>query len=234
MEARRTAIYVDGYNLYYGRLRDTPFKWLDLVALFSAILRVQDNAAQVQAVKFFTAPALARFASHGQTSVEAQHRYHRALENLYPDIFSITLGAHSMDAGGALLPTYQEGLPYDRNVRTRVWKIEEKKTDVNLAMAMYRDAAKGLFDQVVLCSNDSDAEPMLAALREDFAAIRIGVVTPVRPPIPGKGASRGFSTSLAQHADWVRRHILDEELQAAQLREVIPTGRKAIRKPAHW
>lgn len=105
-----------------------------------------------------------------------------------------------MDAGGALLPAYQEGLPYDRNLRTRVWKIEEKKTDVNLAMAMYRDAARGLFDQVVLCSNDSDAEPVLAALREDFPAIRIGVVTPVKPPVAGKSASRGFSTSLAQHA----------------------------------
>lgn len=234
MEARKTAVYVDGYNLCYGRLRDTPFKWLDLVALFTALLRVQDNAAELQAVRFFTAPALARFASDGQTSVEAQHRYHRALENLYPGVFSITLGAHSMDAGGALLPAYREGHPSDRNVRTRVWKIEEKKTDVNLAMAMYRDAARGLFDQVVLCSNDSDAEPVLAALREDYPVIRIGIVTPVKPPVEGKGASRGFSSSLAQHAHWVRRHILDEELQAAQLRDVVPTSRKAIKKPAHW
>jgi hypothetical protein len=79
-------------------------------------------------------------------------------------------------------------------------------------MAMYRDAARGLFDQLVLCSNDSDAAPGLAALREDFPAIRIGVVTPVRPPVKRKGAARGFSTSLAQHAHWVRRHILDHEL----------------------
>jgi hypothetical protein len=31
----KTSIYIDGYNLYYGRLRNTKFKWLDVVALFS-------------------------------------------------------------------------------------------------------------------------------------------------------------------------------------------------------
>jgi len=36
-QALRTAIYIDGYNLYYGRLRDTQYKWLDVVALFSQI-----------------------------------------------------------------------------------------------------------------------------------------------------------------------------------------------------
>ena len=30
----RTVVYVDGYNLYYGLLRNTTLKWLDLVALF--------------------------------------------------------------------------------------------------------------------------------------------------------------------------------------------------------
>ena len=38
---RRTAVYIDGYNLYYGRLRHTAHKWLDVVALFEAILRIR-------------------------------------------------------------------------------------------------------------------------------------------------------------------------------------------------
>jgi hypothetical protein len=85
-------------------------QWLDLVALFEALLRSQDNA-ELQAIRFFTAPAPARFASHGQTSVEAQHRYHRALENFYSGVFSITLRAHSMDPGGALLPFFERAIP---------------------------------------------------------------------------------------------------------------------------
>lgn len=73
-----------------------------------------------------------------------------------------------MDNSGALVPVFREGVPYDRNDRVLVWKIEEKKTDMNLAMAMYRDVDKGLYEDVVLCLNDFDAEPVLQALGEDL------------------------------------------------------------------
>jgi hypothetical protein len=33
------------------------------------------------------------------------------------------------------LPSFVEGQAYDRNLRSRVWKIEEKKTDANLRWA---------------------------------------------------------------------------------------------------
>jgi hypothetical protein len=29
----RTNVYVDGFNLYYGCLKGTPYKWLDLDAM---------------------------------------------------------------------------------------------------------------------------------------------------------------------------------------------------------
>ena len=32
-ESMRTVVYVDGFNLYYGALKGTSWKWLDLVAL---------------------------------------------------------------------------------------------------------------------------------------------------------------------------------------------------------
>ena len=36
--AMRTRIYVDGFNLYYGALEGTPFKWLDPVRLTALLL----------------------------------------------------------------------------------------------------------------------------------------------------------------------------------------------------
>lgn len=233
-ESKRTAVYIDGYNLYYGRLRHTTNKWLDVVALSEALLKVQDPAADLQMVKFFTAPALARFASHGMDSVIAQQSYHRALAERHPGRFQLICGTHSIDTNGTLLPTYVEGKPYDKAQRSRVWKLEEKKTDVNIAMEMYRDASKGRYDQVVIISNDSDAEPVLAALREDFAHLVVGVVTPVSPSQPGAPAHRGVSASLAKYAHWTRKYILDEELAKAQLPNQVPTKKKPIRKPQHW
>ncbi len=34
----RTNVYVDGFNLYYGALRKTPYRWLDLRELCQPVL----------------------------------------------------------------------------------------------------------------------------------------------------------------------------------------------------
>lgn len=232
----KTAVYVDGYNFYYGRIRGSAYKWLDLVALFEQILHVQDPAFELKVVQYFTAPALPRFASHGMASEIAQSAYIRALQARHGDRFTVTLGEHSYSRNGVAMPAYIDGQPFDRTQRVRVWRLEEKKTDVNLALAIYRDAAAERFDQVVVATNDRDVEPALQALREDFPKMAIGVITPARPAGSDEAVGpRRVSTSLARHADWTRQHIRDEELAAAQLpKKVSPPGKKAIVKPDHW
>lgn len=196
-----------------------------------SIVRIQDGADDVEVVHYFTAPAKEAFATHRRDSVIAQQSYHRALLARHQvPLFQMKLGNHAFDRQGALLPRYVEGLPCDKNDRVRVWSLEEKQTDVNLALAMYRACSKGACGQVVVCSNDSDVEPVLAAIREDFPEVRIGVVTPATPG----DEHRRFSRSLAAHAHWVRRHITDDELQAAQLPDQVPTQKKPAKKPAHW
>lgn len=44
-------MYVDGFNLFYGSLKGTPYRWLDLHRLADLMLPDQD----VVAVKYFTA-----------------------------------------------------------------------------------------------------------------------------------------------------------------------------------
>lgn len=227
-------MYVDGYNLYYGRLRGTAFKWLDLVKLFDDLLARRDQNERLIRVHLFTAPALATFASHGSASVEAQGAYHRALKTAHGERFEAVYGTHSYDRSGTLLPICEPGQPFDRTRRTRVWKLEEKKTDVNLALRMYRDACKGLYDRIILVSNDSDAEPALEALSADFPQIMRGVVMPIRPVVPGEPAHRRPSGSLAKQADWTISHLSDEILASAQLPLIVPTKKKPIRKPSHW
>lgn len=224
----KTIVYVDGYNLYYGRLAGTTYKWLDVAALFQTIVRIQDPRSEVIAIKFFTAHAVARYARHGVKSETAQKQYHRALEIQSQGLLTITLGRHHLTEDE--LPTYFEGKDPDKTVKTKVWLIVEKKTDVSLAMAMYRDAAKSLCVQTVLCSNDSDAEPALQAIRDDFQGHAIGIVSPVAPSLHG-GVNRG----LSKIADWTRSSISDQELQASQLPpKVITQKGKIFRKPLYW
>ena len=47
----RTAVYIDGFNLYYGALKGTPYKWLDLDRYFR-LLRPNDD---LQCIRYFTA-----------------------------------------------------------------------------------------------------------------------------------------------------------------------------------
>jgi hypothetical protein len=42
---------VDGFNLYYGAVKGTPYKWLDLQRYFT-LLRQHDD---IQAIQYFTA-----------------------------------------------------------------------------------------------------------------------------------------------------------------------------------
>lgn len=77
-----------------------------------------------------------------------------------------------------------------KDQRQRVWMIEEKLTDVQLALTVYRDALRGGVDQVVVCSNDSDAEPALKLVRQDVPDVRIGLVLPLRPAAKGRAWSR--------------------------------------------
>ncbi|HEX5342696.1 MAG TPA: hypothetical protein VFX55_09395 [Duganella sp.] len=54
----KTIVYVDGFNLYYGLLRKSPYKWLDLFSLFQN--QLLDAEATVIDVRYYTAPLLAR------------------------------------------------------------------------------------------------------------------------------------------------------------------------------
>ena len=178
MPAKPAAVYIDGYNLYYGRIRGTSHKWLNVVALADRLLHDQDPQSKVEVVRYFSAPCKASFATHGAASTQAQQAYHRALQARHISRFDLQLGTHSVDENGTLMPAFEIGKPFDRSHRVRVWKLEEKQTDVNLALAMYRDASSGHFQQLVVFSNDSDAEPALKAVRADFAELTVGVVTP--------------------------------------------------------
>ena len=46
-----TNVYIDGFNLYYRALKDTPFRWLDLRKLAEALFSLDT----INKVCYFTA-----------------------------------------------------------------------------------------------------------------------------------------------------------------------------------
>lgn len=230
----RTAVFVDGYNLYYGRLRGSSYKWLDLVEFSNQLLASRTQNEILTRVCLCTAHAAGTFATHGTNSVESQASYHRALQARHGEKIEIVYGEHSWDRGGTSMPIFEAAVGFDRSKTTRVWKIEEKQTDVNLALAMYRACAKGLCDRLIVMSNDRDIAPALSAIKTDFPHIVCGIVFPLKPQL-NSDSSRRKSGSLEQLADWKIDAISDDMLALAQMPVKVPVvAKKTIVKPAYW
>ena len=73
----KTNFYIDGFNLYYGCLKGTPYRWLDLSALCGRLLR---DDSEVVAIKYFTAKVSPR--AGNPHHAQRQQAYIRALETI--------------------------------------------------------------------------------------------------------------------------------------------------------
>jgi hypothetical protein len=225
----KTIVYVDGYNLYYGRLKHTPFKWLDLSKLFANhILPFKSPSAQLDAVNFFTAEIKVNFATRQKQSGTSQEHYHRALRASKNGQVSIINGFYTAEQANAI--AYNK--PPDKNSRVAIWKLEEKQTDVQMALAMFSDAINQRYEQIVVCTNDSDLEPALKMIREQCPNIKIGVVIPRQDPRDSK--PRPANARLSKLADWVLPHITDSALADSQFPATVSGKRKKAIKPSYW
>jgi hypothetical protein len=222
----KTIVYVDGYNLYYVLLRHTPNKWLDLHTLFSNILREQNPSCELLLIKYFTSPAKAKFSSKGILAPASQNTYHKALMSPRTGDVEIIKGFHTASLSNPMRYKY----PPNTEDRVPVWKLEEKQTDVNLALHIYRDATKSNCDQIVVCSADSDIAPALALVKKDYPHIRLGAIFPLNQ----EEGERRLSTEISTSSHWFRRYVLHSELERAQLPNRVPTGKKPADKPSYW
>ncbi len=206
----RTLVYVDGFNLYYGALKDTPWKWLDPVALFRRILEPQH---EIVAVKYFTARVSAT--ASDPSKPQRQDTYLRAVQSFRPEV-EVHFGhflSHKVH-----MPLAS---PVGRLRTAEVIKTEEKGSDVNLAVHLLNDGWLDLYECAVVVSNDSDLTESMRLVKLHRQK-RLGLMT------PGK---RRASRQLLSHADFARR-IRTNGLRQSQLPNPIPGAN--IRKPLGW
>src|SRR4051812_13065680 len=79
-----TNVYIDGFNLYYGAVKSTPYRWLDLEAMCRRLL----PRDQLHRIRYFTALVSAR--PNDPQQPQRQQTYLRALATL-PSV-SVHLG----------------------------------------------------------------------------------------------------------------------------------------------
>lgn len=205
----RTNVYIDAFNLYFGALKGTRWKWLDLEALCRRLLPGND----IRRIRYFTALVTARPHDPGQPV--RQQTYLRALRT-NPKI-TVHLG-HFL-SNPVTLPLADDPARFARVLRT-----EEKGSDVNLATHLLCDGFTDDYDAAVIVSNDSDLlEPIRIA--KNKLNKKVGVVSPQVEGPP--------SRVLMQEAIFFRK-LRRSVLPACQLPQTLKDATGEFRKPGTW
>ncbi len=208
-----TNIYVDGFNLYYGALKGTPYKWLNLERLG----QLEFPNDRIQSIHYFT--ALVKNRSNNPAQSMRQHFYLRALRTL-PDL-TIWLGHYLESKTRMPYANPPPGGP----ATVEVFKSEEKGSDVNLATRLLVDAFDGAFEKAVIVSNDSDLAMPVEVVRQKFGK-PVAVLFPCRPP-------RKPSFHLSQVAS-ASPILSTASLAQAQFPDDLTDAQGAFHKPANW
>lgn len=207
-----TNFYVDGFNLYYRALKDTPFRWLDLRRMAS-ILFPDD---EINHVNYFTALLNQRPDNSDQPA--RQLTYLRALGTL-PRL-AIYYGAFRPRIKTRRLAEPIPGLPE----YVRILDSEEKGTDVNLATRLLVDGFAGAYEQAVVVSNDSDLASPLRYVRDELR-LKMTVVNPDN--------TNHTHRDLVDATTYVKR-LRRSHLRRSQFPHALFDSQGRITKPAEW
>jgi hypothetical protein len=134
----RTFVYVDGFNLYYGAVRRTPYKWLNIRKLCERLFPKNE----IVCIRYFT--ALVNGTPDDPSKPQRQQTFIRALQTL--DRFSVHYG--SFLSNRVCMPRATRLPGQRRNVE--VVKTEEKGSDVNLAALLLADGFRGKYEAAVV------------------------------------------------------------------------------------
>lgn len=151
----KTNAYVDGFNLYYGCLKDSPYRWLDVAKLCSLLL----SSHEIYRIRYFTAPL--NFRPDNPYQRQRQQTYLRALQT----IPNLTIHYGHFLTNAVRMPLAHSSPTGPQTETALVLKTEEKGTDVNLTTYMMADSLSGESEMAVLLSNDSDFKTPIEFLR---------------------------------------------------------------------
>lgn len=155
---KRSSFFIDGLNLYYA-IKDfgsPQAKWLNLRALAE---HIAGPSEEVCSINFFN--ALPKW------DLEKMQRLQVYLKALRSVGVTVILGRFQ--------EVYRKCRKCDRAYKT----FEEKKTDVNIAIHIFRMAFENRYEKAYIVSGDSDLLPAVRAVQQCFPQKEFGVVVPV-------------------------------------------------------
>jgi len=201
----RTIAIVDGFNVYFA-LRNNPrlarYKWLDYKRVCNSVMPrsvLVDDVTYCTAIYVWDADGVRR------------HRtYIRALKHTG---VSVCLGKFKRRNR---ICRAKCGMSYR--------DIEEKQTDVNIAIQLLTKAHNDEFDTALIMTGDTDLLPLIDTMHETFPAKRLGFLLP-----PGRRA-KAIVEAADFHIKLKERHFASCQLpDRIALRDGVE-----ILRPGEW
>jgi NYN domain len=217
---KRAVVYIDGLNLYGSALKNSQFKWVDLMAL-SASLLPPDHS--LEAVKYFSADLHPKAAEDPMSLVRQRH-YLKALQATGVDVrrgtFVLSTRWRTLSASESWSDRTRPPLPaglakaldafetkLDRPMKVRVQLPEEKFTDVAIGVELVDDFHRGHCELCVLVTNDADLGPAISTVVQQ--GHRVHVVSP--GSTVNRHLSKAASSSISLPPTCLEDHQLPDE-----------------------
>lgn len=206
-------VYIDGFNLYYGALKGTQYKWLDLGSLCRNLLPTYT----VKRIRYFTARVSGR--PDDPQLPQRQQTYLRALET----IPNLTIHFGQFRSRPVRLPVHP---PPNTGPKTvQVLRTEEKGSDVNLATHLLLDGFAKDASAAFVMSDDSDLLGPVEATSQ-ILGLHVGILN---PQVWRKRPNRALQKAADSY-----RPIRNGVLGASQFPTTLTDSRGTITKPNGW
>jgi len=254
----KTCVYIDGFNLYYGALKRTPYKWLNVRSLVEELLPSEHS---IEKIRYFTARASG---SSDPGVPRRQQIYFNALssireleihlgsflnKNIWRPIVTLPIQDKVINSPeSVILPAGHHDVLFDDNSKVLIVgeypvkgskRRRKVKRPPNNALVAEVHAMEEKGSDVNLAShliNDAWKELYNVAV---VISNDTDLVTPIRMVTTERDktvylvcpSKYGASKPMVKVATYVR-HINNTVLAKAQFPEIIPET--TIRKPTEW
>jgi len=205
----RANVYVDGFNLYYGGVKGTPYKWLDI----RKYCELAFPRLTIHEIHYCT--AIVKDASWDPQQSTRQRAFIRALETT-----GVKVHYGSFQSNVVSMPLASPPRRGSRMVK--VVKTEEKGSDVALGALLVAHGYQGRYESAIVLSNDSDLVLPIEIVRKELG-LPVGILNP----------HKKFAAELVKVATF-QKQIRVGVLAAAQFPSQLTDQHGTITKPATW
>jgi uncharacterized LabA/DUF88 family protein len=207
----RVSFYIDGFNLYYGIVKQHRLHCLNL----EEMARRLNNGKSATSITYCTARVSGT--KEDPHKADRQDTYLRLLKAACNTVEVLEGNFMSQRKWRRIVGCYASP-----DCRTRVHHREEKGSDVNLGVKLLHDAHLNRFDRAVMVSGDSD-------LVEPVRLVRDEVKRPVTVLNP-RSVNSNELRKVASAYGTIRPAIL----RRSQFPDSMEIGGRRFRKPVKW